>query len=82
MNDPTEEVRRGLCDVINAEPAGRKALERLYGKVYSTDEMREVFDVIGFLAPFVLVRRKVDNVQGCLTFQHDPRFYWGFQEDK
>jgi hypothetical protein len=34
--------------------------------------------VIGFLAPFVVVRRKIDGVKGSLEFQHHPRFYFGF----
>jgi hypothetical protein len=38
------------------------------------------FDVQGFMAPFVVVRRKSDNKKGTLTFQHSPRFYFDFTE--
>jgi len=42
------------------------------------DEIRELFIVVGFGAPFMVVIRKADNVKGSLMFQHSPRFYWGF----
>ena len=40
------------------------------------------FAVEGFLAPYVVVRRKSDGVRGTLTFQHSPRFYFDFAADK
>jgi hypothetical protein len=44
--------------------------------------MSEEFTVKGFAAPFVVVMRKSDGVVGSLEFQHSPRFYFNFQEDK
>jgi len=29
-----------------------------------------------------MVRRRSDGVKGSLEFQHGPRLYWGFVEDK
>lgn len=46
---------------------------------YSTDEMQEVFEVLGFMAPYVLVKRRADGVEGVLQFSHRPRRYWGFE---
>jgi len=37
------------------------------------------FDVLGFMAPVVVVRRKSDGQKGSLFFQHHPRFYFGFE---
>jgi hypothetical protein len=34
------------------------------------------------LAPYVIVRRKVDGAVGSLEFQHQPRFYFNWQEDR
>jgi hypothetical protein len=34
--------------------------------------------VVGFTAPYVVVRRRSDGKKGSLEFQHDPRFYFGF----
>ena len=81
MIDPTENIRREMVAEINAAPGSREALEAQYGKVWNTSEMSEDFEVTGFLAPFVVVRRKSDGKKGSLTFQHSPRFYFSFQED-
>lgn len=81
--DPTEE-RRALSTNINSSPFTREHLEEVYGKgnVFNTDELREAFEVQGFAAPFCIVQRKSDGKIGTLTFQHQPRLYWDFQEDK
>ena len=59
----------------------RERLESKYGKVWSTEELGQDFDVTGFMAPFVVVRRKSDNKKGSLEFQHRPRFYFNWKED-
>jgi hypothetical protein len=41
--------------------------------------LAEDFEVLGFLARLVVVRRKSDGAKGSLEFQHWPRFYFGFQ---
>ena len=82
MKDETEETRRLLQGVINANPGSRAALEIEHGKVWGTDELRNDFEVIGFMAPFVVVKRRSDGAMGSIMFQHSPRFYFGFQEDK
>ena len=47
-------------------------------ELLTTDQMREQYEVLGFLAPFVTVRRKSDGQRGSLQFSHAPRFYFGF----
>lgn len=79
MSDPTETIRRQRVAEINAEPGSREALEAQYGQVWSTDELTEHFDVIGFMAPLVVVRRRSDGRKGSLEFQHSPRWYFNFQ---
>jgi hypothetical protein len=79
MSDPTEPIRRELLAEINAVPGSREALEAEHGKVWDTKQLGEDFEVIGFAAPLVVVRRKADGVKGSLFFQHNPRFYFGFQ---
>lgn len=78
MNDPTEMVRREMVETINREPGSRIFLEHKYGQVWSTEELTSDFSVIGFLAPFVLVKRRGDNQEGSLEFQANPRFYFNF----
>lgn len=79
MSDPTEPIRREMLAEINAAPGSRKALETEHGKVWDTSQLGEDFEVIGFAAPLVVVRRRSDGVKGSLFFQHNPRFYYGFQ---
>jgi len=56
----------------------RAQLEADCGQVWNTDELREAFEVVGFLAPFCDVIRKSDGARGTLEFQHSPRFYFHF----
>lgn len=79
MTDPTETIRRELVKEINAEPGSREALEAQHGQVWDTDQLRVEFDVIGFGAPLVVVRRKADGQKGSMMFQHQPRYYFGFE---
>jgi hypothetical protein len=46
----------------------------------TTAEMQRYYEVLGFAAPFVVVIRKSDRVKGTLMFNHDPRYYYDFQE--
>jgi hypothetical protein len=82
MPDKTEPLRRQRLAEINAQPGSREALEAQYGRVWDTTQLSQDFEVIGFMAPFVVVRRKTDGVKGSLEFQHSPRYYWGFVADK
>lgn len=77
--DPTEAIRRERLVEINAAPGSREALEAQYGQVWDTEQLAEDFEVIGFLAPVVVVRRRSDGKKGSLEFQHDPRFYFSWQ---
>jgi len=81
MSDPTESIRREMVAEINAEPGSREYLEAKHGKVWDTTEMQEEFEALGFMAPFIVVRRRSDGVRGSLTFQHNPRFYFAFQPE-
>jgi hypothetical protein len=80
--DSTEEARRALLVKVNSEAADRLELEARYGRVWNAAALAENFEVVGFAAPFVVARRKADNRLGSLLFQHYPRFYFAFQEDR
>jgi hypothetical protein len=79
MFDPTESIRSTLRAEINAEPGSRQALEAEHGQVWDSQQLGVDFEVIGFGAPLVVVRRKRDGKKGSLFFQHGPRFYFGFE---
>ena len=78
--DPTEGIRRVMVAAINSDPGERELLEKEHGQVWDTEQLKAEFEVTGFLAPFVSVRRKKDGVEGLMMFQHLPRYYWGFRE--
>ena len=80
--DPTEETRQTLLVQVNSQPAERAELEARHGQVWNTSELATDFEVLGFGAPFVVVKRKADNKLGSLLFQHQPRYYFAFQEDR
>lgn len=82
MADETEALRRVAVAAINAVADPRAELEKDFGQVWDTQELSKDFEVLGFMAPFVVVRRKSDGVKGSLTFQHMPRFYFDFTPDQ
>lgn len=82
MSDPTEPMRREMTFEINSNPGERAALEAKHGQVWDSVQLGKDFEVIGFGAPFVVVKRKSDGKKGSLEFQHSPRYYYGFTEDK
>ena len=81
MTDETESIRREMVATINAEPGSRPDLESKHGQVWDTTQLSEDFEVVGFAAPLVVVRRRSDRVRGSLMFQHNPRFYFSFQPE-
>ena len=86
--DETETKRKILSGVINLQVGSqdkdkeRARLEAQHGKVYDTSELSAEFEVLGFAAPFVVVRERATGKKGTLMFQHSPRFYFGFVEDR
>jgi hypothetical protein len=79
MADSTESIRKELVAEINAQPGSREYLEAKHGQVWDTGQLSDDFEVLGFMAPVVVVRRRSDGVKGSLFFQHSPRFYYGFE---
>ena len=76
--DPTEAARRDILPDMPAELAARVAAGE---QVWTTEQMQADFEAIGFMAPFIVVRRRSDGAQGSLQFAHRPRFYFGWQAD-
>jgi hypothetical protein len=79
MSDATETIRRELMASINSEPGTREYLEAKHGKVWSTAELQEEFEVLGFMAPLIAVEQRSTGKKGSLYFQHSPRFYFDFE---
>lgn len=80
--DNTEQIRRERQAELNAAQDERSPLILKYGQVWNTEELSLEFEVKGFMAPFVVVKRKSDGKVGSMEFQHRPRFYFNFKEDE
>jgi len=66
--------------LARGQPLDDLAQEILQDKpTWTTEELSRDFVVLGFLAPFVHVKRKSDGVEGSMEFTHSPRLYFGFQ---
>lgn len=82
IRNVSETIRRRHAAALNLHPGTRTSLAATYGDVWNTAELSREFTVLGFMAPYVLVSRQRDGVRGSLMFQHEPRFYFGWQEEK
>jgi len=75
MEDKTEGIRRAMVEAINSGAIPPE------GQEWTTDELTRDFEVLGFLAPFVIVRKKDSGKKGTLMFRHLPRVYFNWKED-
>lgn len=73
IENPSDELKEAM--LIN--PSLREWVEKT-GQVWTTEELQQDFNVIGFQAPHVAVVRRADNVDGTLAFNARPRFYYGW----
>jgi hypothetical protein len=76
-HDPTAPERRRM--IANGQPSADLAAD--IGQRWTTEELQRDFEVIGFAAPFVVVRRRSDGQRGSLEFTHSPRVYFGWRPD-
>jgi len=77
MQDDTESIRRAMI------ASNAPAVDVLFAdKTWDTDALRAEFEVLGFMAPFVVVRRRSDGMKGSMEFTHYPRTYFNFVEDR
>jgi hypothetical protein len=51
------------------------------GQTWTTAELQREFEIQGYLAPFVVVKRRSDGAVGALEFTHSPRVYFGWKAD-
>lgn len=76
MIDETETARRVAQAEANAMTDDDLPAER-----WDASTLQRDYDVVGFMAPYVVVIRKHDGVKGSLEFRHSPRVYFNFQPD-
>lgn len=78
--DSMDELRKLLAERVNSVEYTREDIRR-YGEVWDSEELRRDFEVLGFAAPYVVVRRRSDGVVGTLMFRHSPRLYFAWVPD-
>ena len=74
--DDTEAVRRQM--LASGQPQRDLAEAK---ETWDTQALGRDFEVIGFMAPFIVVKRKSDGAKGSLEFTHNPRVYFNFVKD-
>ena len=77
-----EDLRRRRAFELNRRAVSREELQAHYGQVWAPEELAKDFEVVGFAAPYVVVRRKQGRIMGSLEFQHHPRFYFNLEADR
>jgi hypothetical protein len=78
MDDTTAGTRKAMIE--SGQP--QKDLSADKGQTWDTEQLQKDFEVLGFMAPFVAVRRRSDGVVGSLEFTHSPRVYFGWSGDR
>ena len=54
-------------------------IQKAHGRVWTTEELQQEFEVLGFMAPYCSVIRRADHQKGTIAFIHSPRFYYDFR---
>lgn len=66
-------------DVIEqAREQSRQDLESVHGQVWDIEQLKQDFIVVDYADPYVIVRRRSDNVLGSVHVQKNPRLYFSF----
>jgi hypothetical protein len=78
MSDDTEQARRAM--LATGQPQADLSAEQ--GQSWTTQQLTADFEVKGYMAPYVVVKRRSDGAVGSLEFTHSPRIYFGWRADK
>jgi hypothetical protein len=73
----TDDIRRDMIETGQT----RDDLVANIGPTWDTAALQRDFEVTGFQAPFVVVKRRSDGAVGSLEFTHRPRVYFNWQAD-
>ncbi len=57
-------------------PEIHQAIQDDGGECWTTDELQEDFEVLGFMAPACIVRKRETKEKGTVLFVHAPRVYF------
>ena len=74
-----EEKERLLEELKEAYPDVHQAIQEKGGECWTTEEVQEEFESLGFMAPFCTARKRETHKKGTLLFVHRPRIYYGWR---
>ena len=75
-----EEIRRSLARMF-VEMTDEE-ITTFYGESWTSEQVREEFEIESFLTPFVFATRRSTGERGMLSFRHAPRLYFNWDEDE
>jgi hypothetical protein len=70
--------RKRQAELHTPSEITRESLTAQHGRVWDTSDLSADFEVRGFMAPYVIVRRKSDGLMGSMEFTYMPRCYFNF----
>ena len=79
MFDVAEEKAVLLEELKVAYPDVHQEIQEEGGECWTTDEVTQEFEILGFLAPFCTAVRISTGEKGSLLFGHRPRIYYGWK---
>ena len=92
FSDPKEAARASRMDMdvelkmlqawINRHPRSREEIAGVSIDVWDPGELNTRFEILGFKSPFAIVREHATGEQGSVLFQHEPRYYFGFDRHR
>jgi hypothetical protein len=77
MSAEADAMRRHIIETRQPEANLAEAVQ-----TWTTAELQREFEVLGFAAPFAVVRRRSDGAVGTVEFTHSPRRYFSFKPDQ
>jgi hypothetical protein len=77
MSSEADAIRRHMIETGQSQADLARA-----DQTWSTAELQAEFEVLGFAAPFAVVRRTADGVVGTVEFTSQPRRYFSFVADQ
>ena len=78
MTDRLNPPRRRVVMSGSLGPRTREELEDEHGQVWDARELAKDFVLTAIIGLQVVVRRLADDAVGHLSYQNQPRFYYGF----
>lgn len=73
------EKERLLEELKETYPDVYQEIQEGGGECWTTDEVQDEFEIIGFMAPFCVAKRRETQEKGALTFVHRPRIYYSWR---